>query len=238
MNSSNTPVTLNFDCLFVSLNKLLNKQSSCRWSGVSLRSCDHGNGVLRINDLNLVFTSNAISRASIHWTIRRLTAKFLSLEALRYGLTHLPLGKMAASSQTIFSRAFQSEIKSFVLWSEFHWSLFLRVQMTRMAQAITWINADTVHWRIYEVLGLIKSGSVALKFDMRLHSNAAKAPKSFIAIRLCQDGIQSHGFETAQDCAGKHAHTPLSQCRLVPGGLVPVPESFHMAMLRQLGTGK
>ena len=42
-------------------------------------------------------------------------------------LTHLPLDKMATSSQTIFSDAF-SWMKSFKLWLQFHWSLFLRVQ--------------------------------------------------------------------------------------------------------------
>ena len=42
-------------------------------------------------------------------------------------LTHLPLDEMTAISQRIFSDAF-SWTKSFVLWLEFHWSLFLRVQ--------------------------------------------------------------------------------------------------------------
>ena len=44
-------------------------------------------------------------------------------------LTHLPLNKMAVISQTIYSDAF-SWMKSFVLWSKFRWSLFLRVQWT------------------------------------------------------------------------------------------------------------
>ena len=44
-------------------------------------------------------------------------------------LTHLPLDKMVAISQTTFSNAF-SWMKSFVFWFEFHWSLFLRVQLT------------------------------------------------------------------------------------------------------------
>ena len=44
-------------------------------------------------------------------------------------LTHLPLNKMAAISQTTFSNAF-SLIKRFVDWYEFHWSLFPRVQLT------------------------------------------------------------------------------------------------------------
>ena len=44
-------------------------------------------------------------------------------------LTHPPLDKMAAISQTIFSDAF-SWMKSLLFWSKFHWSLFLIVQWT------------------------------------------------------------------------------------------------------------
>ena len=40
-----------------------------------------------------------------------------------------PLGKMAAISQTIFSDEI-SWMKSFVFWLTFHWSLFLRFQLT------------------------------------------------------------------------------------------------------------
>ena len=44
-------------------------------------------------------------------------------------LTHLPMDKMAAIQQTIFSDAF-SWMKSSVFWLKFHSSLFLRVQLT------------------------------------------------------------------------------------------------------------
>ena len=44
-------------------------------------------------------------------------------------LTHLSLDKMAAISHTTFKHAF-SRMKCFVFRSEFHWSLFLRVQLT------------------------------------------------------------------------------------------------------------
>ena len=44
-------------------------------------------------------------------------------------LTHLPLDKMAAFSQAIFSDAF-SRMKSCFFWLKFHWSLFLGVQLT------------------------------------------------------------------------------------------------------------
>ena len=74
---------------------------------------------------------------------------------------------MAAISQTMFSDAF-SWMKSFILWLKFHWSLFLRVQLTinqrgffldnglapNRRQAIIWTNVDTIHWRIYAALGV------------------------------------------------------------------------------------
>ena len=44
-------------------------------------------------------------------------------------LTHWDRDKMAAISQTIFSDVF-SWMKSVVFWLKFHWSLFLRVQLT------------------------------------------------------------------------------------------------------------
>ena len=48
-------------------------------------------------------------------------------ELWRYLLTHLPLNKTTAISQTIFSYEF-SWMKNFVFLLRFHWSLFLRVQ--------------------------------------------------------------------------------------------------------------
>ena len=51
------------------------------------------------------------------------------------------------------------------IFFEFHWSLFPRVQLTKPGiglgnglapkrrQAITWTNADLIHWRIYAALG-------------------------------------------------------------------------------------
>ena len=45
-------------------------------------------------------------------------------------LTHLPLDKMAPISQTSFSNAFPW-MKSSAFWYEFHWSLLLRVQLTK-----------------------------------------------------------------------------------------------------------
>ena len=52
-------------------------------------------------------------------------------------LTHLPLDKMDAISQTIFSDAF-SWMKKFDFWLKFHWSLFLRVQLTITQHWFRW----------------------------------------------------------------------------------------------------
>ena len=79
-------------------------------------------------------------------------------------ITHLPLDKMTAFSQRIFSDTF-SWMKSFVVWLKFYWSLFLRVKLTitsigsenglapNRRQAIIWTNTDLIHWRIYVALG-------------------------------------------------------------------------------------
>ena len=58
-----------------------------------------------------------------------------------------------------------SWMKCFVFWSRFDWSLFLRAQLTithiglddglaaNRQQAISWTNADPIHWCIYAPLG-------------------------------------------------------------------------------------
>ena len=83
------------------------------------------------------------------------------------GLTHLLRDKMAVISQTTFSNAF-SWMKKFEFWLKFHWSLFLRVQLTitkhwfkwwhdglvlNRWQVIIWTNADLLLWRLYVGLG-------------------------------------------------------------------------------------
>ena len=72
---------------------------------------------------------------------------------------------MAAFSQTTFSNAFSSK-KMFEFRLQFHWSLFLRVQLTIFQHWFRkWLVADQatshyltkcwlVHWRIYASLGL------------------------------------------------------------------------------------
>ena len=45
-------------------------------------------------------------------------------------LTHLPLDKMDAISQTIFQMHFREWNAGFVIWLKFHWSLILRAQLT------------------------------------------------------------------------------------------------------------
>ena len=63
-------------------------------------------------------------------------------EVIISALTHLSLDKMAAILQTVFSDAF-SWMKIFIFWSEFHWSLFLAVQL-----AITQHLVSIMAWRL------------------------------------------------------------------------------------------
>ena len=61
---------------------------------------------------------------------------------ISFDSTHLPLDKMASIWQKIFSDAF-SYMKTFAFWLQFHWSLFLRVQL-RITQH--WLRY--IWWRL------------------------------------------------------------------------------------------
>ena len=78
------------------------------------------------------------------------------LPVLVYCLLIFPSTKWPPFSLTIFSNAFPW-MKNFVMPIDFHWSLFLRVQMTICDQAINWIKADPIHRRIYAAQGGDKS---------------------------------------------------------------------------------
>ena len=77
-------------------------------------------------------------------------------------LTHLPLNKMAAISQTTCLNAF-SWMKIFELQIKFHWNMESNWQYVSIGsddglassrrQVIIWSIADPVHWRIYAALG-------------------------------------------------------------------------------------
>ena len=94
-------------------------------------------------------------------TIRTQEYSFLNI-CKQHALTHLPLEKMAAILQTIFSDAFPW-MKNPVFLLKFHWILLLRVQLPSIGldnclalnrcQAIIWTNADRIHWWIYATLG-------------------------------------------------------------------------------------
>ena len=80
-------------------------------------------------------------------------------------LTHWGRDKMAAIFQTTYSKAF-SWMKMYKFWLKFHWSLFLRVQLTIIQHRFRkWLGADQatshylnqgwkIYWRIYASLGL------------------------------------------------------------------------------------
>ena len=84
-----------------------------------------------------------------------------------HALTHWGWDKMANIFQTTFSNAF-SWMKTYEFLLKFHWSLFLRVQLTKFQQWFRkWLGADQatshymdqwwlVYWRIYAPLSLIE----------------------------------------------------------------------------------
>ena len=91
-----------------------------------------------------------LRRHRAHYDVTVMVAIWLSQhqwispteEFSKWLITHLSLDKMATISQTIFLDAF-SWMKSFVFWSKFHRSLFLRVQFT-----------ITQHWFIVVVIDI------------------------------------------------------------------------------------
>ena len=97
----------------------------------------------------------------VRWwnTLRALSA--LSTGIFKDNLTHWGRDKMAAISQTTFSNAFPW-MKMLELRLNFHWSLFLRVQLTTFQLWFGAVQATShflnqwwlVYWRIYASLGL------------------------------------------------------------------------------------
>ena len=72
--------------------------------------------------------SHPITHHQDHWTLPNFDAKWIGLSNLR-SLSHWGRDKMAEIFQRIFSNAFSlMKVHEFVL--RFHWSFFLRVQLT------------------------------------------------------------------------------------------------------------
>ena len=94
-----------------------------------------------------------------HWSLDKWQ-KLTNLTNPTMHWSHIP----QCISQTTFSIAFRS-IKTFIFWFKFHWNCFWRSywQEVRIGsgnglgpnrrRVVTWINVDTVHWRIYAALG-------------------------------------------------------------------------------------
>ena len=72
---------------------------------------------------------NSLHKRPVTWKMFPFDDVIMEWRTRRIPLTHHPLEKMAAISQTIFSDAF-SCMKSFVFCLKFHWNLFLKVQLT------------------------------------------------------------------------------------------------------------
>ena len=116
--------------------------TATEWNKLWRRSNFHNNGaVISITKYCYQFVVNVTPRYSyLEATqlkyVKKLfhKAPWYSAFRARFYLTHPPLDKMAAVSQTTFSSAV-SWIGSIVFWFEFHEILFLRVQL-----------ATTQHW--------------------------------------------------------------------------------------------
>ena len=119
------PVTRSFDVFFdLRLNEPLSKQ----WWGWWFETLSRP----------LWRYGNAENKGA--YTLVRFLAPFVIITAdchVLFILTHLPLDKMAAISQTTSSDAF-SRMKSVVFWLKFHWSLFLRVQLPIIQHWFSW----------------------------------------------------------------------------------------------------
>ena len=101
-----------------------------------------------------------------HWTKQKIQAWFTQRDTTKHVLTHPSLDRKATISQTTFSNEF-TWMKSFILWFDFYWCLFLRAQLTdksalvdnksMLVQAMDWHRVgdkplpDTVHCRIERV---------------------------------------------------------------------------------------
>ena len=78
--------------------------------------------------VELAYKEQYFSRADM-WRLRQHLVREGRLRKFCLFINSSPQDKMAAILQTIFWDAF-SWMKSFVFWLKFHWSLFLRVQLT------------------------------------------------------------------------------------------------------------
>ena len=83
------------------------------------------------DDFNVLFISDNIKTLylPLSWAVSAFHSLSLAVLLPFKTLTHPPLDKMATISQMVFSDAFLW-MKWFVFWLKFHWSLFLRVQLT------------------------------------------------------------------------------------------------------------
>ena len=80
-----------------------------------------------------IFGMNIIWFIIFSWVNHSFHPCVMLLQVIRWivsVLTHWSQNKMAYISQTTFSNVFSS-MKMFAFWLKFHWSLFLRVQLTK-----------------------------------------------------------------------------------------------------------
>ena len=119
------PVIKGFFCIFQYYDKFM----FCICQG---RGFNTGVILLDLNKLrqmNWIQTWRLITEKELMTMLSTALADQVGAIVSFINLTHLPLDKMAAISQTTFSNAF-SWMKMLEFPFKFHWSLFLRVQLT------------------------------------------------------------------------------------------------------------
>ena len=164
------PVTQSFDVFFdLRLNKRLSKQSWSWWLETPSRSLwRHCSGPIVLKVCAHHGSHTVVSKC---WPfcpgLIGLKYCYIHLGQIHnsYVLTHWGRDKMDAISQTTFSSAF-CWTKMFEFRIKFHWSLFLRVQLTIFQHWFRWwLGADQAtshylnqwwldYWHIYASLGL------------------------------------------------------------------------------------
>ena len=129
--------------------------------------------------------------------------------------THWGRDKMAASSQTTVSIAF-SWMKMLEFRFNFHWSLFLRVQLTTSQHWFRyWLGAGQatshylnqwwlVHWRIYVSLGLnelTQYSVVPVNFSKMLTTDTRTVPNAGLVVYFVN---KNHILSQLFQCSMKH----------------------------------
>ena len=148
--AAEVPVTFQSDCKSLNMNLAAPRVNEIlRWDVRPLREKTPRTGIVYYVPVTASLVTNTFGSYRVHCDGWRWTVRIAEMKCQRLHLVICIISpkftviwqlttcscckltspdKMAASSQTTFSNAFS--MKSFIFWCEFHWSLFLRDQLT------------------------------------------------------------------------------------------------------------